>query len=351
MNDGASDRGGAKNLGNSQEADRSTIARNAAIARWGSHIDATRLPSPVAAADLDIGGIKIPCAVIHDDDRPVRVLSERGVAGALGRTRSGSHWQKKRERGASLPVYLSAENVFPFISDRLINALSEPLWYRAPNGGRPVAGVPADCLIEICDAWVSAEAAGVLKPPQKKFASQARILMKGLGTIGIIGLIDEATGYQEFRSKNELQKILSAYISEALLPWSQRFPMTYYKEMFRLWGWQWPPQSGIQGPRYAGKLTKKLVYEQLPPGVLDEIERRNPPDENWQRKSKNSQFLTDDIGQPHLEKQIAIITSLLRVAESKEEFKRSVEKLYPGTFPETRQGSLMRLLESAEEAT
>jgi len=325
-----------------QKSNRSEIARNAAIARWGSDIDAGKLPSPIAAADLEIGGINIACAVIEIPGTavPVRVLSERGIAGALGRTRSGSHWQKKREKGANLPVYLSAENVFPFISDRLIHALSEPVWYRAPNGGRPVAGVPADCLIEICDAWVSAEAAGVLKPPQKKFAHQARVLMKGLGTIGIIGLIDEATGYQEIRSKNELQIILSAYISEALLPWSKRFPITYYKEMFRLWSWQWPPVSGIQGPRYAGKLTKKIIYEQLPPGVLDEIERLNPPDENWQRKNKNSQFLTESIGQPHLEKQIAVITSLLTVSDTKEQFKRHVERLYPGTFPETRQGDL-----------
>lgn len=328
---------------------RTDIARNAAAARWGTDIDATKLPSPIAAADLEIGGIKIPCAIIEEQGVAVRVLSERGVAGALGRTRSGSHWQKKRDRGAKLPVYLSSENIFPFISRRLIEALSEPIWYRAPNGGRPVAGVPADCLIEICDAWVSADAAGALKAPQKKFAHQARILMKGLGTLGIIGLIDEATGYQEVRSKNELQKILSAYISEALLPWSKRFPMAYYKEMFRLWDWPWPPQSGIQGPRYAGKLTKKLIYEQLPPGVIEEIERLNPPDENWQRKSKNSQFLTDDIGQPHLEKQIAIVTSLMTISDTRDDFKKNIEKLYKGTFPDTRQGNLLDILDALDK--
>lgn len=332
--------------GTRPDANRSEIARNAAVVRWGSNIDANKLPSPIAAADLDIGGTKIACAVIQGIDGPVRVLSERGVAGALGRTRSGSHWQKKRNGGAKLPVYLSSENIFPFISNKLIEALSEPIWYRAPNGGRPVAGVPADCLIEICDAWVSAEAARVLKQPQKKFALQARVLMKGLGTLGIIGLIDEATGYQEIRSKNELQKILSAYISEALLPWSRRFPMSYYKEMFRLWGWQWPPQSGIQGPRYAGKLTKKLIYEQLPPGVIEEIERLNPPDENWQRRNRNSQLLTEDIGQPHLEKQIAIVTSLMTVSDTKGDFKRNIEKLYSGTFPEARQGNLLDILDT-----
>lgn len=322
------------------DEERSSIAKHAAEARWATNIDATALPPPVAAADLNIGGVIIPCAVIHVDDKPVRVLSERGIAGALGRTRSGSHWQKKREQGAKLPVYLSAENIFPFISNRLIEALSEPVWYRAPNGGRPVAGVPAECLIEICDAWVSAEAAGVLKSPQRKFAHQARILMKGLGELGIIGLIDEATGYQEVRARDELQKILAAYISESLLPWSKKFPMAYYEEMFRLWGWQWPPHSGIRGPRYAGKLTKIMVYEQLPPGVLEEIERLNPPDDNWQRRSRNSQLLTEEIGQPHLEKQIAVVTNLMKVCDDKEEFLQKFEKAFPGTFPKGNQLTL-----------
>jgi P63C domain len=330
-------RGGKARALNSSDEERIAQARKAAVARWNSDIDVSKLPSPLAAADLDIGGIKIPCAIVDVDGVTVRVLSERGIAGALGRTRSGSHWQKNREQGAKMPVYLSAENILPFISNRLIEALSSPIWYRAPNGGRPVAGVPADCLVEVCDVWVQAEAAGKLAVSQIKFAHQARILMKGLGTLGIIGLIDEATGYQEVRSKTELQRILSAYISDALLPWSQRFPMTYYKEMFRLWGWQWPPRSGIQGPRYAGKLTKKIVYEKLPPGVLDELERVNPPDENWQRKFRHPQHLTDGIGQPHLEKQVAVVTSLMTVCDDKDEFMRKFERAFPGTFAKGRQ--------------
>lgn len=347
MSDSAKSKGGIARAQALSEHERSEIARQAAQARWGADIDASSLPLAVAGADLNLAGVIIPCAVLDDGDTPTRVLSERGVANALGRTRSGSHWQKKREQGAKLPVYLTAENIFPFISDDLIKALSEPIWYRSPNGGRPVAGVPATCLVDILDVWISADAAGVLRKPQKKFAAQARMLSKALGKLGIIGLVDEATGYQEVRSKNELQKILAAYISEELLPWSRKFPMSYYEEMFRLWNWDWPPVSGIQGPRYAGKLTKKLVYEQLPPGILAEIEKRNPPDDNWRRKNKNSQFLTDDIGQPHLEKQIAVITSLLTISDDKDEFMRKCEKLFPGTFPAARQQSFLRTLDTS----
>lgn len=347
MPGGHHSRGGKARAESLSHEARSEQARKAAVTRWRSDIDPKTLPTPIAAADLNIAGVAIGCAVVETDGCAVRVLSERGIAGALGRTRSGSHWQKRRERGAELPVYLSANVLLPFIPNRLVEALSNPVWYRAPNGGMPVAGVPADCLVEVLDTWVQADAAGVLKTPQKKFAVQARILMKGLGTIGIIGLVDEATGYQEVRSRTELQKILSAYISESLMPWSQRFPMAYFEEMFRLWGWAWPPQSGIQGPRYAGKLTKKIIYEKLPPGVLDEIERRNPPDENWQRRHRNSQFLTDEIGQPHLEKQVAVVTNLMKVCDDKDEFISKFERAFPGSFERGRQVSFMKELDKS----
>ena len=71
------------------------------------------------ADDLRLGEIVIPCAVLQDG---TRVLSERGISKALGRTRSGSHWQKKREQGAELPLYLTAGNIKPFISNELIMA-------------------------------------------------------------------------------------------------------------------------------------------------------------------------------------------------------------------------------------
>lgn len=316
---------------------RSEIARLGAEARWVDD-EAVQAESAQLADNLELGDIVIPCAVLHDG---TRVLSERGISKALGRTRSGSHWQKKREQGAELPLYLTADNLKPYISNDLIKALSEPRWYRSPHGGRAVAGVPATCLPDICDVWLQADAARKLTKPQQRVAVAARILQKSFAKIGIVALVDEATGYQEFRAKNELNVLLSQYLSEELLPWAQRFPMPYYQEMFRLWDWSWPPQSGIQGPRYAGKLTKQMIYDKLPKAVMDELETRNPPDENWQRRDRNHQWLSEDLGQPQLEKQVAVATNLMKVCDTKEEFLEKFERAFPGTFPRSRQLSLL----------
>lgn len=336
---------------NSLDDDRKIeIARMGAEARWsGPNENQVRIERAQVADELIFGNVMIPCAVLEDG---TRVLSERGVAKSLGRARGGSHWRKKREQGAKLPIYLTADNLKPFITSDLSKALSEARWYRSPHGGRPVAGVPATCLPDICDVWIRADEAGALRKPQKKIAVAARGLVRAFAKLGIVALVDEATGYQEFRSKNELQSLLAAYIAEELLPWAQRFPLSYYKEMFRLWNWTWPPKSGIRGPRYAGKLTKKIIYDQLPDGVIDELESRNPPDENWHRKDKHHRFLTEDIGQPHLEKQVAVATYLMKVCDDKSEFMEKFERAFPGSFSKNRQISMMpKLVPHTEENT
>lgn len=44
-----------------------------------------------------------------------------------------------------------------------------------------------------------------------------------LAHVGIVGLIDEATGYQEVRDKLALQAILDAYLRKELVAWAKRF--------------------------------------------------------------------------------------------------------------------------------
>lgn len=164
-------------------------------------------------------------------------------------------------------------------------------------------------------------------------AQVCEVLLRGFAAVGIVALVDEATGYQADRDRQELHKILEAYISKELLPWTKRFPDVFYKQMFRLWGWRYPPdarEGSPRGPRYVGKLTKQLIYEKLPRGVLNELERLNPPNEKWQRRSRHPQHLTEGIGNQHLEKQIAVVTALMRGASNKGQFKR----LFARNFPE-----------------
>jgi hypothetical protein len=276
--------------------------------------------------DLQIPGLEpIPCAVLEDG---TRVLSERGVNKALGRTRGGREFRRKIA-GGELPVFIAGERLKPFISDELSVVAANPILYAHGKGGGVAHGIKAAVLPQICDVWLKARDARVLSSKQMPIARKADVLMRGLAHVGVIALVDEATGYQVERDKAELHAILAAYVAKELMPWTSRFPLEFYKEMFRLRNWPFSHISKVRGPRYAGKLTNELIYKKLPPGVLDELRRLNPSNEKWQRKHKCFQFLTNAIGNPHLEKQVAVVTTLMRISSNWKAFERNFNRAFP----------------------
>ncbi len=123
---------------------------------------------------------------------------------------------------------------------------------------------------------------------------------RGLSVVGIIALIDEATGYQEVRDRDALRQIFEGYFRQELAAWVKRFPDQFYREIYKLRGWPW---SGMGKNRYSvvAHYTKDLIYERLAPGVLEEMEKRNPKTETGKRQSKHHQWLSEDLGIPKLQ--------------------------------------------------
>ena len=60
-----------------------------------------------------------------------------------------------------------------------------------------------------------------------------------------------------------------------------------------------------------------------------------------QGKNKHHQWLTDDVGDPHLRNQISQVLGIMRAARNKGEFFRLFERAFPGTT--TLQGQLFEL--------
>ena len=176
---------------------------------------------------LIIGDIEIPCYVLEDE---TRVLSQRGFLGAIGRSVS------RPGGGEQLPAFLSSERLKPFISNELA-AASNPILFQPPDGGRSAYGYPAALLPQVCEVYLRARDAGVLQKQQAHIAEQADILIRGLATVGIIALVDEATGYQEIRAREALATILEKFIAEELQPWTKTFPYEFYSLIYKLRGW------------------------------------------------------------------------------------------------------------------
>lgn len=269
---------------------------------------------------LKIGEIEIPCYVLEDGKR---VIHQRGMLPALNIARGGS----SKGGGDRLAHFVSSQVLKPFISEDLLNVTTQPIKFRTPKGSLAY-GYEANVLAEICDAVLAARKAGVLQKQQAHIAEQCEVLMRGFAMVGIVALIDEVTGYQEVRERDALHKILEAYISKELLPWTKKFPDDFYKEMFRLRGWDYNPMS-VKRPKFVGYLTDALVYKKLPPGVLEKLKESNPKNDKGNRLKRHHQFLSEDIGNTHLEKQIAIVTTLMRISPDWRRFKGNFERAFP----------------------
>lgn len=271
--------------------------------------------------------IMIPCGVMEDG---TRLLSERGIIKALGGKRGGSHWRRQKA-GIALPIYASAGELRPYVTPELAVKLTHPRIFRIKGqSGYGANGVEASALVDICKVYLDARRDHALLPSQEPLAAQAEILMSALAKTGIDALVDEVTGYQSVRQRDELQRLLSKYIAEELQPWAKRFPDEFYSQMFRLRGWDYKT-LGVSGhkPRIVGKLTNDIVYDRMPNGVLQALKAKNPPNAEGRRKYKHHQFLTEDIGDEHLERMIGADITLMRASESWQEFIRLLDRAYP----------------------
>lgn len=310
-------------------AQRTQSARAAARARWSKEV------SKAVAGDnskpLTINGIDIECYVLEDG---TRVITQASFLRSLGR---GKMSGGRRE----LPPFLASQSLRDYLTDDIL-AEAEPIDFTLPGNVR-AKGYRATLLPVVCELYLRARQDSKLPPNQEHIAKQAEILIRGLARVGIIALVDEATGYQEVRAKNALVEILEEFVSKELRAWVKTFPDDYYRELCRLRGIDFP--RAMQFPPYVGKLTNDIVYNRLAPGVLDELKRVRR--ENG-KSGKLHQHLTDNAGYPKLVSHLGSVVTLMKMSNSWDEFISLLNRFHP-VFQEV-EGQLPAGASSAESA-
>jgi len=299
---------------------RSEISSLAAQARWSK--EGTQYPIAAYGSPdrpLKIGNMDIPCYVL-DDGR--RVITQAGMLLAL----EMSAGTATKGGGDRLTNFATTKSIKPFVSDSLMEMIKSPVRFR--GHGSLSYGYEATILAEICEAVLASREAGELNHQQEHIAKQAEILVRAFAKVGIVALVDEATGYQETRNREALQEILKRFISQELLEWVRTFPMDFYKQIFRLKGWNW--NDGRMSP-IVGSIVNDLVYARLAPGVLEELKRLNPVTETGSRKNKHFQHLTKEIGHPELTRHLYELIGMARpfTVGQWEQYYRLVNQTFP----------------------
>lgn len=321
-----------KAKGGEARAQKLTPARRSAIAKQGALAKKEQGALPKAthgSADkpLRIGDIAINCYVLEDE---TRVLSQRGLMDGLGIARGSS--SKGGNQLTAVSLWLAQHEL---ITPEVMKQLDNPIQFKPAHGGRAAYGYPATVLADFCEAVLAARSQGLMEGKvQSALAEQCEILVRGFARVGIIALVDEATGFQKDRAKDALAKILEAFVARELQPYVKTFPSEFYEELFRLYKLPYPPQGNKSWrPAFIGNITNDVVYNRLAPELLPELKKLASKAE---RRSRLHQWLTQELGHPKLREHLASIIAILKLSDSPADFQQKVNRIHPqrgGTLP------------------
>jgi addiction module HigA family antidote len=268
--------------------------------------------------ELPIGGFVLRCYVLPDERR---LISARHFYMLFGINST----QVGPARLASLidSPYLKSDKM-----EALRRVLAKPLRI-VDEKGISVLCYEGTVVVDFCRAMLDVRRVDGLPKWAERFADAAEIIISSVAKVGIIALIDEATGYQARRHREALQRLLDAYFREEYAAWSKKFPDWFYEEMFRLKGWKWENISSTKRPPYVGKLTKDIVYARLEQGVIEQLEHLNPKDEDGRRKQKHHQWLTEQVGHPALDAHFYALRGIMRMHTKWDRFYHSLQLAHP----------------------
>lgn len=293
--------GGKTRAANLTKEERSEGAKRAADARWGADLPNAEFPGV-----LRIGDLEFPCAVLSDGK--TRVLTQSDFMAGMGMYYSG--WVAKNrsaeDRAADMPHFLGFKNLKPFIDKHLGDLQSIVVKYRT-EGGTVAHGIKAEIIPKICEIWLDADREKKLGARQKQIARKADVLMRALAYKGIEALVDDATGFNARKDQEEIARFIQQYVAKDFRQWVRTFPRSFFEQLCRLKGIPFPENMRL--PQYFGHIVNDLVYYRLAPGVLEELNRRNPAIDGA-RKHKHHSLLTETVGVPRVLHHLGVVEGM-----------------------------------------
>jgi hypothetical protein len=312
-------KGGRARAKKMSREERQEAGRRGASKRWHGN-----LPKATHEGVMEIGSAEIQCAVL---DSGKRVLTQSSFMLALGRARQAKG-REYYDGDVNLPAFLTAKNLKTFIPKDL-EVTSSQIEFLTIGGVRAF-GYAAELLPKVCDVFLDAKAAGVLAHNQEHIAEQALMLIRGLAHVGIIALVDEATGFQYERPRRDLEEYLKKFLAEGLVRWARTFPADYFKHLCRLK--EVELRTDMRLPQYFGHLTNDLIYRRIAPGLLKALKDRRA--ERGSPSNKLHWWTSEELGHPSLLLHLGTVVGLMKINTDYDTFYKQLDSIAP-RYPET----------------
>lgn len=291
------------------------IAQKAAAARWKAD---DSFPYAIHEGLLPLGDTPLECYVLKDGRR---VFHKRSMRKAIGlRSVSGSVFLRT----------INSKGLGSLIPDKTKETLNNPIIFRHLQGGL-ADGYEATVLIDICDAIWEAKQQKKLTQSQYLIGVKAEIILRSAAKIGIVALIDEATGYIKDKGKEEYRELFREFIRNECREWEREFPEQFFDLIYKLY--KLPRKHKNKHPQFFGHFIRKYVYAPLANSngaILEMLDEKNPiVYTSGGRKYKMHTFLTETVGIPSLKAHLWQIIGIGAATRSKDSFERGFNKAFP----------------------
>ncbi|MBO1347804.1 MAG: hypothetical protein EBE86_010595 [Hormoscilla sp. GUM202] len=276
-------------------------------------IQTSKPKSPFAKynGEIQLDKNKIDCYILDKvgEKTDVRVISMRGAVKGMTGVEHGN-----------LSGYINVQALRPYIKSSI---LDEAIEFTIPGTPRNGFGISAETFLDICEAYVKAlDDRALTTERQGEIAIKCSILLSACAKVGLIALIDEATGYQYEREEEALQIKLKAFIAEELRNWEKTFPDELWEEFGRLTNWRGSLHSR---PKWWGKLVMELIYDALDPDVANYLRTNKPPPRH---KQNYHQWFTADFGLKQLIPHIFQVIGIAKTCDNIKELREKVDEYY-----------------------
>lgn len=320
-------KGGAARANVLTPEERKEIAKKAVMARWakgkGGQVSESpdqrdnqhktkdelrMLPLALFPGKLEMGNAEFSVYVL---DNGKRVMAQREVVRVLTGHVKGD-----------LARYLESQSLRPYIDAQKL--AEQTIQFSISGTQYKGTGYEATLLLDICDAYLRAREAGALAPNQQDIAKQAEIITRACAKVGIIALIDEATGYGPFKRKQEYQLKLQAFIAEDLQEWARMFPEEFWFELARLESIHYSPRNR---PLRWGKYVMSFVYDAVDKDVGKKLREINP-DPHFQQN--HHQWLKE-FGRQKVNDHLQRVIAVMKLCDNMEDFRKKFARVFQKT--------------------
>ncbi|MFC2353271.1 MAG: P63C domain-containing protein [Eikenella corrodens] len=303
-------------IGGVERSKKLSPERRSEIARMAANARHHKFPKAIRKGNFkEDFGIDVECYVLDDENRTA-VISQRGMAAALG----------LGEGGARLTRFINYKYLADYIGPNLRNKLENPIVFQTPTleKGGPLTsanGYDVTILIDLCNAVIEAQSAG--RKVSDTVANQARIIISASAKSGIQELVYKLSGFDS--TKEQFINAFKQFVRDEAKKYEKEFPIELYQEWARLYeltipqrGWPWEFK----------RLTVQHIYFPLAKSqgkilTLMRISKSKAGD----RRKKLFQFL-NEIGTRALRMQLGRILEMAESSRNRFEYEQKFQERF-----------------------